>query len=217
MSLIFLIIIIDFKIRINANKTRNYVQNENFQDPWPSVGAFLWHFIRIGGLLFNMWLCHIWDGIYAGSKSWPAPTLGESVPRNLRRFKVPSAVVYALFILVIYSHAVLARQQFTLRRSYLKVAGRECCPDPPTAWDRVAGFPSAAPDNGQRGKVGKETGDDAGEKEGGSRRARSGGESHPGRASFRVRSRRHLWTVGAEYKKSRWVPEVYSRRILYDS
>lgn len=43
----------------------------------------------------------------------------------LRRFKVSSAVVYALFILVIYSHAALARWQFTLRRSYLKVAGRE--------------------------------------------------------------------------------------------
>lgn len=74
---------------------------------------------------------------------------------DLRRFKVPSAAVYALFILVIYSHAALARQQFTLRRSYLKVAGRESAARiprrPGTARDRVAGFPSAAtaaPDNG---------------------------------------------------------------------
>lgn len=43
---------------------------------------------------------------------------------GLKRFKVPSVVVYALFILVIYSHAALARRQFILRRSYLEVAGR---------------------------------------------------------------------------------------------
>lgn len=66
-------------------------------------------------------------------KSWSAPTLG------LRRFKVSSAVVYALFILVIYSHAALARWQFTLRRSYLKVAGRENAARIYTevAWDRA--------------------------------------------------------------------------------
>lgn len=39
-------------------------------------------------------------------------------------------VVYALFILVIYSHAALARRQFILRRSYLEVAGR-VPPGPP--------------------------------------------------------------------------------------
>lgn len=55
-----------------------------------------------------------------GSESRPAPTLARFL--GLRRFKVPSALVYALFILVIYSHAALALRQFTLRRSYLKVA-----------------------------------------------------------------------------------------------
>lgn len=57
--------------------------------------------------------------------------LGSKNPRRphsgflgLKRFKVPSVVVYALFILVIYSHAALARRQFILRRSYLEVAGR---------------------------------------------------------------------------------------------
>lgn len=39
-------------------------------------------------------------------------------------------VVYALFILVIYSHAALTRRQFILRRSYLEVAGR-VPPGPP--------------------------------------------------------------------------------------
>lgn len=144
---------------------------------------------------------------------------------DLRRFKVPSAVVYALFILVIYSHAALARRQFTLRRSYLKVAGR-VLPGSTDGLrdraDRVAGFPSAAtataaPDNGQRGKVGKETGDDAGEKE------KEATEERPRVVGKRITRTARLFAfvygLSARNIKSRGerrVPEVYSRRILYD-
>lgn len=125
---------------------------------------------------------------------------------GLRRFKVLCAVIYALFILVIYSHALLARRQFTLRRSYLKVAGRALpCTDGPRTRGSGPLFGAAALDNGRGGKVGKETGDDAGEKKG-SRRRVTVARRQRGRGSalLRARSRQRLWTVGgAQYKKSR--------------
>lgn len=159
--------------------------------------------------------CYIWDGMsmfhMPDLKSWPAPTLG------LRRFKVSSAVVYALFILVIYSHAILARWQFTLRRSYLKVAGRENAARIYTevAWDRAdRGLCSQrrpwimGPTREGRRENGRWRADEKKNKN-------STKREESGRASLLAFIRDGgLWTVGAEYKKSRRALSVLTADTL---
>lgn len=139
---------------------------------------------------------------------------------DLRRFKVPSAVVYALFILVIYSHAVLARQQFTLRRSYLKVAGRESAarihrrPETTSRGSRPRRRRPRIMGNEKRWER-KRVMTPVKKKEAAEERPRVAGERiNPGRASFRVRSRRHLWTVGARNIKSRGARSVLTANTL---